>query len=71
MKNNRPYKAEGAGGAFPPPKFFNTELCPISSAHKNISDILNDNSGCCKLLQAIFSFNVLQFFGQGNLIYSS
>ena len=64
----RPHDAGGAGGEIAPPIFLNTELCPISSTHKNI---LVDNAGCCKLLQAMFGFIVLQVFGQGNLIYSS
>ena len=67
----RPHEAGGAGGSIALPIFFNTELCPISSAHKNILEILDDNSGCCTLLQAINGFIVLQFFGQGNPTYSS
>ena len=67
----RPHEAGGAGTAVAPPIFFNIELCPISSTHKNLLEVLDNNSGCCKLLQAIFGFIVLQFVGQGNLIYSS
>ena len=53
------------------PIFFNTELRPISSAQQSILEVLNDISGCFKLLQATFGFIGLQFFGEGNLIYSS
>ena len=67
--NTRPHEAGDAGGAIAPPTFFNIELCPISSAHKNILEAVNSNSGCFKLLQDIFCFTVLQLFGQGNLIY--
>ena len=58
---SRPHEAGGAGGVVAPPISFNTELCPISSAHKNILEVLDGNSGFCKLLQAIFGFIVLQF----------
>ena len=66
----RTHEAGGAGGAVALPVCFSTELCPISSAHKNTLEILVDNSGFCKLLQAIFDFIVLTFFGQGDLIFS-
>ena len=57
--NTRPHEAGDAGGAIAPPTFFNIELCPISSAHKNILEALDSNSGCYKLLQAISGFIVL------------
>ena len=55
------FRSHEAGGAVAPPIFFNAEFCHISSAHKKILEILDDHSGCCKLLQTIFDLIVLIF----------
>ena len=58
---HRSNEAGGARGAVGPPIIFSTELCPISSAHKNILKVLDGNSGRIKLLPAIFGFIFCNF----------